>query len=773
MAIMPLTALKRCGIQNSAYGSLLKPPLFSSDAFFIPFSKRKRGWTDFDSTMEKELSPDQRRRRNELIIIAVISVLIVILTTIEMKIPQVGEQIPIVNNIIIFSLININIILILLLIFLVIRNLVKLIFERKREVLGAKLRTKLVVAFISLSLVPTFLLFFVAVGFITNSVEHWFKAQVEQSLQGSLEVAQTYYRDFAKNTVSSAQQIGRHLTRQGLLNKETGLAPLREVLELKRQEYHLSTLGLFFKGGEGFIRVEDSTLKAISITPPRDLLEVGFSGKEVSRTLPVGEGEMITGIAPIFHPSNRGEVIGVVAASHFIPKSLAGKMREISQAFVDYKQLKVLKKPIKFSYMMALLMATLLIVFSAIWFGIRLARDITVPIKELAEATHRIAEGDLNVRIEMKAGDEIGKLVQSFNQMTGDLQVSRAELEQRKKYMEIVLKNVAAGVISIDDRGMITTINTFAEQMLEVKGETIIERRFSEVLEIEYVERIDELLSELKFSQRDSIEKQVTVHIRGKLLSLLINLTTLKDEEGRPLGIVAVFDDLTQLMRAQRVAAWREVARRIAHEIKNPLTPIQLSAQRLRKRYLEKLDQDGAVFDECTQTIVKQVEELKGMVNEFSNFARMPASNPTPNHLNEIIQETLVLFKEAHKDVRFHFVPHDLPIFNLDRDQMKRVMINLVKNSLAAIDRGGEINIQTSYDPKLQMVRLEVSDDGCGISEEDKEKLFEPYYSTKKTGTGLGLTIVNAIIADHNGYIRVRDNKPSGTTFLIELPVRV
>jgi two-component system nitrogen regulation sensor histidine kinase NtrY len=287
------------------------------------------------------------------------------------------------------------------------------------------------------------------------------------------------------------------------------------------------------------------------------------------------------------------------------------------------------------------------------------------------------------------------------------------------------------------------------------------------------VEQIEQLLSELKSSQRDSTEKQLTVNLRGKSLSLLINLTALKDEEGRPLGVVAVFDDLTQLIKAQRMAAWREVARRIAHEIKNPLTPIQLSAQRLRKRYLEKLQHDGAVFDECTRTIVKQVEELKGMVNEFSNFARMPASQPSPNHLNEIIQETLVLFKEAHKGVRFEFVSHDLPVFNIDRDQMKRVVINLIKNSLAAIEKEGEIRIQTSYDPRLQMVRLEVSDDGCGIPDEDKGRLFEPYYSTKKSGTGLGLTIVNAIIADHNGYIRVRDNKPKGTTFLIELPVRV
>ncbi len=722
---------------------------------------------------KKELSPEARRRRNELLIIGIISILIIILTTIEIKFPQVGGMIPIANNIVIFSLININIILILLLIFLVIRNVVKLIFERRRKVLGAKLRTKLVVAFASLSLVPTILLFLVAVGFITNSVEHWFKAPVEQSLQGALEVAQAYYRDFANNMVSSAQQIGRHFFKQGILREGGVTGPLKEQLETKRQEYHLSTLGIFLKGEENSIWVEDPALKAIPIQLPKDLLEAGFSGKEVSRLLSVGEGEVITGISPILNPTDGGEVVGLVAASLFIPKSLTAKMHEISQAFVEYRQLKILKKPIKSSYMMALLMVTLLILFSATWFGFYLAKDITVPIKELAEATHRIATGDLNFRIQMNAADEIGTLVQSFNQMTGDLQVSRLELEQRRKYMEIVLKNVAAGVISIDEEGAVTTINTSAEQMLEVKGEAVLEKKFSEVLPKEYVGQIEELLNELKFSRRESIERQLTVNLRGKSLSLLINLTTLKDEEGNPLGVVTVFDDLTQLIKAQRMAAWREVARRIAHEIKNPLTPIQLSAQRLRKRYLENLQQDGAIFDECTRTIVKQVEELKGMVNEFSNFARMPACQPTPNHLNEIIRETLVLFQEGHKETRFEFVPHDLPVLDIDRDQMKRVLINLIKNSLAAIGSDGEIRIQTTYDSKLQMVRLEVSDNGCGIPDEDKGRLFEPYYSTRKSGTGLGLTIVNAIISDHNGYIRVRDNTPKGTTFLIELPVRV
>jgi len=269
------------------------------------------------------------------------------------------------------------------------------------------------------------------------------------------------------------------------------------------------------------------------------------------------------------------------------------------------------------------------------------------------------------------------------------------------------------------------------------------------------------------------MDKQITLNPAGRSLSLLVNLTGLRDEEGKPLGVVAVFDDFTELIKAQRMAAWREVARRIAHEIKNPLTPIQLSAQRLRKRYLERLQPDGTVFDECTRTIVKQVEELKGMVNEFSNFARMPACNPVPDRLNEIVHETLVLFKEARKDIHFDFSPQDLPVFNIDREQMKRVLINLLKNSLAAVEKEGEIKVRTSFDGKLQMVRLEVSDNGHGIPDEDKGKLFEPYFSTKKTGTGLGLTIVNTIVADHNGYIRVRDNTPKGTTFIIELPVRI
>jgi two-component system nitrogen regulation sensor histidine kinase NtrY len=245
----------------------------------------------------------------------------------------------------------------------------------------------------------------------------------------------------------------------------------------------------------------------------------------------------------------------------------------------------------------------------------------------------------------------------------------------------------------------------------------------------------------------------------------------LRDEAGEFMGTVLVLDDLTQVMKAQRMAAWREVARRIAHEIKNPLTPIQLSAQRLRKRYLSRFADDEKVFDECTSMIITSVDELKNLVNEFSNFARMPAIQPEPNDLNEVIRETLTLYQEAHRGVTFTF-SHDpqLPLLMIDRKQIKRVVINLLENAVAAMQEKGLIEISSHYDPELKMADFRVSDNGPGISQLDKPRLFEPYFSTKKTGTGLGLAIVNSVVSDHNGFVRVRDNLPQGACFVVELP---
>ncbi len=728
---------------------------------------------------------ESRKRRNEFYIIMIISLLIVTFTYFEMRLPQVGEGIPIAHNVIIFSLININIILLLLLIFLVIRNLVKLIFERKQRILGAKLRTRLVAAFVSLSLVPTLLLFLVSVGFITNSMEKWFSDQVEHSLQGSLEVAQTYYRDFANNAIYYGRQISRSISSRGLINDKK-VDALKKLMERKRVEYNLGIVEIFSGDLKQVARVTDADIPDNPLPEPsREFLEESLKGEEVSKTRVLGSGELITGVVPIYASSSgKGKVIGAVVTNYYVPKSLSAKMVEISKAFRDYKHLKILRKPIKSSYLLALLMVTLLIVFSATWFGFYLAKGITIPIQQLAEGTEKVASGNLDFHIDIDAKDEIGKLVNSFNKMTYDLKASQdqlektnLDLERRKEYMEIILKSIAAGVISIDKEGNITTINKSAERMLGIEADKVLGRRYREVLNPEYREVAKEWIREINSTRKDTIEKQVTVTSKGQTLTLLVHITVLRGETGSFMGIVAIFDDLTQLVKAQRVAAWREVARRIAHEIKNPLTPIQLSAQRLRRRYGDKLKEDGRVFDECTGTIMKQTGELKELVNEFSNFARMPAAKPAPNNLREIINEVLLLFKQAHKDIKFKHTSRDgIPIMNLDRDQIKRVMINLFQNAVSAIEttgNGGEVVVKTEYNDELQMVTIEVTDTGCGIPEEDKSRLFEPYFSTKKSGTGLGLAIVNSIISDHNGYIRVKDNQPKGTKFIIELPVKV
>ena len=383
----------------------------------------------------------------------------------------------------------------------------------------------------------------------------------------------------------------------------------------------------------------------------------------------------------------------------------------------------------------------------------------------------------------------MGMLVNSFNKMTMDLKISKdrleaankellasnLELEQRRLYMEIVLANVAAGVISVDARGKILTINKSAERMLDIRAAEIIGKGYKEVLAEEYCKIVDDFLRDEGLLRKGSIEKQIRLAAGNRRLTVLISLNVLRDDRGRYLGLVAVFEDLSEIEKAQRMAAWREVARRIAHEVKNPLTPIQLSAQRLKKRYGEILENgEKGIFNECTSMIITQVEELKRLVNEFSNFARLPAANPVPSNIARIIREAISLYREAHKDVRFVFNdPGDVPVFNLDREQIKRVLINLFDNAIEALDGNGEVTVDLHYDSVLKMVRIEVIDNGRGIGPENKSRLFEPYFSTKRQGTGLGLAIVNTIITDHNGFIRVKDNKPKGTRFIIELPARV
>ena len=724
---------------------------------------------------------EARRRKREWFIIFVTVILIVVVTYLESRIFR-GEPVvlPLSGNALIFGLININIILIILLIFLIIRNLVKLIYERRRGIAGSKLRTRLVAAFVGLSLIPTVLLFLVSINFLSYSIDNWFSIRIGDALNRTLEVAQIYYQQSADQAKHYARQLSADITQNGLYEEEKSLY-LKALVERRHKTHKLNILEVHIKNQKENVVFRDQNQPQIVLKPlsPK-LREDLYTGKEVTTIEQAGGGDLIRGAVPVYAMASPKEVIGFVMASYYFPDGLVDKVAVISKTSEEYRQLTLLKTPIKFGYIITLFIVMLLIIFSATWFGLYLAKGITVPIQDLAEATRRIAQGDLSHQIDIAADDEIGVLGESFNRMTLDLKRSKQgleqanlDLEQRRKYTETILRNVSAGVISINGDGFITTINQAAERMLGIRTQKVLNRRYDEVLIPDHRALAEEILREMRERGESVIEKQIDLTLRYRAMTLLMTVTMIHDDEGNDMGMVVVLEDLTQLQRAERAAVWREVARRMAHEIKNPLTPVQLSAQRLQKKYGDRLGEDGGVFQECTKTIIDQVDVLKNLVNEFSRYARLPVTSLARNDLNEVIRDPVTLFQDAHKEIAFDFQRGaDIPPLMLDPEQIRRVMVNLLDNAVAAVGRqGGRIEIKTALDGEGRKAIVEVADNGCGIPPDYKVKMFEPYFSTKRSGTGLGLAIVNSIIADHHGRVSVTDNSPAGTVVAFELPV--
>lgn len=729
---------------------------------------------------------EQRRRQREFYLILAIIPVIILLTYIESHISIISGDIPVATNIFVLGLININILLLVFLIFLILRNAVKFFLESRLKLFGSKLRNRLITAFVGLTIVPTFLLFFVVIGLINKSIDSWFDIGVENSLRESLELAKNYYGETSERMIGGAWYLSRTFSGVTVLEPTEKLsATVEDAVDMQG----VSTIEVYTLAGE---RVAYAVADSVNLTMVPDVAidEIAITAVKGARSVVETHrvSDVVRGMVPVFSPDGE-DVLGIVSVSYYVPRSMVLKMKEISATFEGYKQLKILENPVKTSYFTILLVITLLIVFFAIWIGNNLARKITVPILELAEGTHAVASGNLDYKISIDSKDEIGELVKSFNRMTEDIKAGKAglesanltlrninaELEERRRYIEIVLGNIPAGVLSIDRGGIITSINKVGADMLGINKTSTVERNYKEVLRRDDRDFIKEMIREMNELGSETLERQMRVTMKDATITVLVNLNAMRDEDGEYLGMVAVLDDLTHLLKTQRMLAWKEVARRIAHEIKNPLTPIRLSAQRLRKKYSDRFPEDEKVFDDCTRTIINQVDELKTLVNEFSSFARMATANPAPNDLNEVVSETLAFYKPAHKKLGFNAnLDSGLPVVEFDRDQLKRVLINLIDNSIDSLKdvEGGVITVGTGFDKGLNIVRIEVADNGCGISAEDKEHLFEPYFSTKPSGTGLGLAIVSNIISDHNGYIRVKDNEGGGTRFLIELPLK-
>ena len=732
------------------------------------------------------LLSDQNRHKRNLVIIAAFLLLIGGATAFDLGI--FAPELPVASNIVIFALFNLNLIVLLLLILLLFRNLVKLWLERRQNVIGARFRAKLVLAFLLLSVAPAGLIFLIASNFINKSIEGWFKPQVERPLDQALAVAQTYYTNLERTALRHGQHIARLIDRDGLLSDDRR-ETLASFLVEQQDLLSIGTITVVNAGGHEVVHVRDPILGDL---PTRDLNESqvrrGLGGQEVTTVRELTTGDLIEAVTPIW--SARGgqrRVVGAVVVGTHVTERLEQKVRGISQAFLEYKQLKLLKNPIKGIYILLFLLMTLIVVFSFTWFALHLARGITGPIEQLAEGTREIAAGNLAYKVQTRGDDEIGVLVESFNRMTDDLGQSKrqleeayidlqdkhTELEDRRRYMETVLEAITTGVVSFDPLGRVTTINRAAANMFGIAEAASVGRLLEEVFAAPDVREVVTLVQRARRPRSGSAAVELHLRRGGVTQSLLAAATALRGENSEYAGAVVVFDDLTELLKAQRLAAWREVAQRIAHEIKNPLTPIQLSAQRLRRRLGWGDDEDHRLVAECTDTIVQEVDGLRRLVDEFSRFARMPAFVPRPTDVRPLIEGVAALYRDSHPGLALttHH-PDDLPLCEVDPDHVKRAVLNLVDNAVEAIGAtGGEVVVETLHLPDPGRVRIVVSDTGPGIPLEDRDKLFLPHFSTKVTGMGLGLPIVSEIATEHGGTVSVDDNEPRGSRFTIELPV--
>jgi two-component system nitrogen regulation sensor histidine kinase NtrY len=717
------------------------------------------------------------------------------------------------TEVVLYALSAADLTMLVALVFVLARNIVKLVVERRRGLPFSRFRAKLVLAFLGLTIVPSVLVLIVGSELIRSSTEKWFSQPIDDVLRAATRIAQDYYRERASTVASHAARIARDVPVAAL---EAGdLDAVRRTIEAEVGQGRVGLVEVYRSRSKPGARAEVVPLVAAESPDFPRAVRKSADSADVARGLRAsadrlaslvangnlegfapepleGGGELVRGGAAV--RDSTGKVVGVVLASDFLSGESATHARQIIEAYQNRSQLMALRRPIGGVYLTLFVMMTLMILVSATWTGLYLAKRITRPVQRLAAGAREIGAGHLDHRIEPETRDEFGSLVEAFNAMAGELAASQQKLErsrldlerknqqldERRQYIETVLERIATGVVSLGPGGHIETINGAALRLLEV-DRSVVGVRAEDVCGREDLKPLLTLFAQARKVGPTPAVQEVALLRDGRELHLAAAATTLLRDDGSAGGAVLVFDDVTPLIRTQRVAAWRDVARRLAHEIKNPLTPIQLCAERMRRQFSSAPAPARALVDECTSTIVGEVESLKALVDEFAQFARMPAPRAVPADLNAALTETLALYNDLFKQIRIEQrLAADLPPVRVDLEQMRRVIINLVDNAVEALggsDAGARPNgdppvivVETRHDPGNGVARILVSDNGPGIPPPDRDKLFMPYYSTKRRGSGLGLAIVRRIIAEHGGSIEVADNVPTGTVFTIELP---
>lgn len=674
-----------------------------------------------------------------LIIISSLLFVVIVLTAIEfhfIKLPSVD----ITTRVLLIGLLTINVLALLTLIFFVGKNLFRLCAERQHRVMGYKFRTKLTAIFVILTLIPSAFLFIAASGLATNYINRIFSPQMKEPFKKSVELARAFYDAERERVLKIAK------------------------LETQKPVSHRDLKQLY---GNSLLITRYSSLPANAT----DTIKDAFNGKEGTEIISKESGDIIRAVVP---DNLKG---GIVVAELLLSQTFSEKTEKIQSLYEDYLKIESFKEPIRLNYILILGFLTIMMVFTGLWISLKISQGITIPIQSLAIATEKVASGDLNVQVNVKSEDEIGLLISSFNQMVNQLKENKNSLEhaymesdKRRLYMENILENINSGVIFLDSSGKIMTINKSACSILNIKQKDAINKNYKDFIAGFHSEDLSAMVSDIEGKEIHGIKKEVKVNINGKMLTLIVYITGIRDSyKSGSLGMLVVFDDITDIIQAQKVITWQEIARRLAHEIKNPLTPIKLSTERLIKKWQQRDNDFDEVFKKSTNTIITEVESLKRLVDVFSRYGRMPDTNKTPSNLTELIDDVVSLYK-GFKDLNVNFTVQDkIPVVNVDPEQIKRVLINIIDNAIKAMDNTGTIDIYLKTDKSK--VIIDIADTGIGISDEEKEKLFIPYFSKRKDGTGLGLAIAHKIVSDHGGKILVKDNNPKGSIFTIEIPI--
>ena len=729
----------------------------------------------------KELIATDPNFRNRMLVVAVLLLLLIVLVMFSMRQGfSVLEQSN--SQLMVFVAINVNIVLLAIVFYMIARNLLKLSYERRRHVLGVNLKTKLITSFIVLSL-PAMGFHLFASFFIATNLESWLKGQQESMIHSAQNVSEAYHNNLRKTMELQNIIWESHLGKSaGEFSKVTPLNNIAADVTLYAEDQELLQQWL------------QNAISHVYWTSPsfKEWYQIK-SKAQLWFTEELDDRLLYRHIRPVTI-ENKQYYLEV-----FFPATphISGAINEIIAQDQNSQFLTESEDLVRGYFLIIFLLMTLFIIFVATWLAFYLARGFVQPIEDLALATQRVSEGELGYQVKLRGplDKDFALLMQSFNSMSRDLlehqvalnkttknlQESHQTLQSQIRFVELVLENITTGVMSLDMDGQIEILNHSAKQMLQLKSTTAGSKHYREVLEKESLQMFEEMVQQIETEKERSISRNLIVHKKEGPVQVSATLLLLHNSEGQPAGMVCVYNNITEIQRLQRARAWREVARRIAHEIKNPLTPIQLSAERIHRKYAAEVS-DNAALKQSTQTIINEVQQLKRMVSEFSNFAKIPESNPQLNDLNEIIKEALQLYHE-NMPSRISLsteLSEALPQLPLDAEQIRRVVINLVDNAISSIEkkgtlsrifRQGEIIVRTRHVPDLNIIFLDVEDNGTGISAEISDQLFEPYTTTKEHGTGLGLTIVSQTISDHNGFTRFRNLDSGGACFTIELPV--